>query len=307
MSPQRVIITLLGLSAGTVPLASCGDTTEPPGNGTVIVVTSTSGIDFPAGYTLIIGQATSRPMTTNDSVSVSLPPGTYSLSLEGITQNCQIQPQNFVRVDILAGKTAGPVRFTLACTRSDGHVAEMAIIPEPTTLGVGESVQLAVQLWDQNGIEITGRDVSWESSAAAQATVSAAGVLLGVGRGDATITATAVTITAPVETNVASLPIRVGEPAASVVVSPASVTIGGENRCFPFRYVLDAELRDAAGNVLAGRALNWTSSNPRIVKVIMPGGILPLSAGTVTITASTGLQSGSAKVTSLGPNTHICD
>ena len=73
--------------------------------------------------------------------------------------------------------------------------------PRPTTVTVtpataelaslGETVQLRAEVRDQNGQVMAGAAVTWASSSAAVATVSAAGLVTAAGNGTATITATA--------------------------------------------------------------------------------------------------------------------
>jgi hypothetical protein len=53
-----------------------------------------------------------------------------------------------------------------------------------------------------------------------------------------------------------------------------------------------ATLRDAAGNVLTGRTITWSSSNPGIATVSSTGVITAASPGSTTITATTEGQSG---------------
>ena len=73
--------------------------------------------------------------------------------------------------------------------------------PRPTTVTVspatveltalGETVQLQAEVRDQNGQVMAGAAVTWASSSAAVATVSAAGLVTAVANGTSTITATA--------------------------------------------------------------------------------------------------------------------
>lgn len=89
-------------------------------------------------------------------------------------------------------------------------------------------------------------------------------------------------------------------PEASVRVSPD--TIG--NLIIGFTYGLTATVRDAAGNTLTGRSVNWTSSNSTIVTVTnndsagyLQGRLRGIAPGTATITASSGGITGTAVVT----------
>jgi hypothetical protein len=84
---------------------------------------------------------------------------------------------------------------------------------------------------------------------------------------------------------------------ASVVVEPASATllVGGSQ-------TFAATARDANANVLPGRTISWTSSNPNVASVSPTGivtGVAP--GGPVTITATSEGKGGSAPVTVVPP------
>ncbi len=71
-----------------------------------------------------------------------------------------------------------------------GPVATLSIAPGTHSLVAAATVALNATLRDADGTVLTGRTITWSTSAAAVATVSSAGVVTGVGPGTATITAT---------------------------------------------------------------------------------------------------------------------
>src|SRR5205823_229240 len=84
-------------------------------------------------------------------------------------------------------------------------------------------------------------------------------------------------------------------PVASVTVSPASVSVlQGQT------VQLTATPRDANGNPLTGRAISWSSSNNNIATVNGSGLVTGVTAGSVTITATSEGQSGTASLTVAG-------
>ena len=87
-----------------------------------------------------------------------------------------------------AGSASGSVAVTVA--QSAGSVA---VSPAANLKAVGATVQLAAEAFDANGHAVAEAEFSWASSDDAVATVDAAGLVTAVGRGMATITATAVT------------------------------------------------------------------------------------------------------------------
>jgi uncharacterized protein YjdB len=87
-----------------------------------------------------------------------------------------------------------------------------------------------------------------------------------------------------------------GIPVASVTVSPStsSLLVGQTT-------TLTATLKDGNGNVLAGRAITWTSSASSVATVSATGVVTGVSGGAVTITATSEGKSGSATVTVTSP------
>lgn len=81
---------------------------------------------------------------------------------------------------------------------------------------------------------------------------------------------------------------------ASVSVSPTSGTVG-----LGATLQLTATLRDAANNVLTGRVVTWSSSNPAIASVNASTGLVTANAvgGPVTVTATSEGQTGTAQIT----------
>jgi hypothetical protein len=82
---------------------------------------------------------------------------------------------------------------------------------------------------------------------------------------------------------------------AAVEVSPATATILADATT-----QLSATTRDAAGNVLTGRMITWTSSDPSVVTVSAAGLVTGVATGTVTVTATSEGKSGTASVTVTG-------
>ena len=73
---------------------------------------------------------------------------------------------------------------------STAPVASVSISPAAPSLQVGQTVQLTATLKDAGGNVLTGRTVTWSSSASAAATVSGSGFVTAAAVGSATITAT---------------------------------------------------------------------------------------------------------------------
>src|SRR5204862_4177636 len=137
---------------------------------------------------------------------------------------------------------------------------------------------------------LTGRVITWQSSNSAIASVNGSGLVSGVAAGGpVTMTATSEgqSGTATVTATLA--------PVAAVTVTPsaANIAITGTVQ-------LTATPRDANGNPLTGRAINWSSSNNNIATVNGSGLVTGVTAGWATLTAASEGQSGTASVTAAG-------
>ena len=168
-------------------------------------------------------------------------------------------------------------------------VASVTVTPDADTIPATGTTQLTAVTRDSAGNILTGRSITWSSSASGVATVSATGLVTGVAAGSATITATsegksgtaAVTVTVPSPAPVATV---------TVTPTPTSVLAGATVQ-------LTATLKDSAGNVLVGRTITWTSSATGVATVSTSGLVTGVTGGTATITATSESKSGTALVT----------
>ena len=181
---------------------------------------------------------------------------------------------------------ANGITGTAILAVSDLSVASVAVSPAAATISVGSAQQLGAVVKDANGNVLTGRTVTWTTSSTTIATVSASGLVTGVAVGSATITATSEGQSGTASVTVAIVPV------ASVTVSPTApnMYVGGTVQ-------LTAILKDAAGSMLSGRVISWTSSNVAIATVSAAGLVTGGAVGAVTITATSEGQSGTAAVT----------
>jgi uncharacterized protein YjdB len=87
---------------------------------------------------------------------------------------------------------------------------------------------------------------------------------------------------------VTSTPVPVGE----VAVSP-----GSANLAVGDTVVLQATLTDGNGSVILGRPITWTTSDAGVATVLSTGFVRAMTAGTVTITATSEEHAGTATIT----------
>jgi hypothetical protein len=105
------------------------------------------------------------------------------------------------------------------------RVATVEVTPPSSSIDAGATTQLTATARDASGNVLSGRAVAWTSSDPSVATVSATGLVHGVGPGSARITATVDTVQGSAQVQVASIPepslvLPVGA-ASSWTVSPA--------------------------------------------------------------------------------------
>jgi uncharacterized protein YjdB len=172
------------------------------------------------------------------------------------------------------------------------QVAAVIVSPASANVVIGNNLQLAAETRDANNNVLSGRAVLWLSNAPLIASVSASGLVNTLALGSATITATSEGKTGT--SSITVLPI----PVATVTVNPpsASLVLG----ITPTQQ-LSATLRDANNNLLAGRVIAWTSSNPAAATVDASGLVTAAGGGSTTITATSETKTGTASITVTAP------
>ena len=167
-------------------------------------------------------------------------------------------------------------------------VASAAVVPATASVQVGQTVDLTVNLFNSAGDPLSpaGRGITWSSSDASIATINSSGRVTGVAIGGVTITATVTTPAQPGSVQATAQVTVSSQPVASVVITPAAGTVHVR-----YSRQLSAVARNAAGTVLPGRPIIWTSSNQAIATVDQLGVVVGVSQGSVLIRAtSEGVQ-----------------
>ena len=179
---------------------------------------------------------------------------------------------------------------TATVTVTGVPVATVKVTPATASVAVGQTTTLQAQTLDASGATLTGRVVTWSTSSAGVATVSASGVVTGVAAGTATITATSEGKSGTSVVTVTPAPV------ATVTVSPSSVslTTGGTQQ-------ITVTTADASGNVLTGRTVTWQSANTAVASVTQTGLITAVGAGSTTVTATSEGKNGTVNVTVTAP------
>lgn len=170
-------------------------------------------------------------------------------------------------------------------------VATVLVSPATAQVLVGQSVDLSAVAKDADGQVVSGRNVQWTSNDVAIATVSATGKVAGVAEG-------AVTISATVEGKVGTARVTVARvPVATVSLTPRTVVLA-----VPGARQMTAVALDAAGNVLDGRAVQWSTDPATIVTVSPTGMLTAVAPGYALVTATIDGVSSSSAITVSEPD-----
>ena len=174
----------------------------------------------------------------------------------------------------------------VAVTVSALPAALVRVTPAASNIFVGATTQLTAEVLDTGGGLLHGYTIAWRSSSAAVATVNASGVATGVAQGNVVITATAAGLSGTAVVSVRPVPV------ATVDVAPTtgSVAVGQTLQ-------LTVRLLDAAGNILTGRPVSWSSASTATATVTSAGLVRGVKSGTTTITTTSEGKTGTASIT----------
>jgi uncharacterized protein YjdB len=182
--------------------------------------------------------------------------------------------------------TSEGVSSSITATVTPKPVVTVVITPPGGAVCVGAFLQLAASPRDIDGNPLTGRVVVWTTSSSALATVSPAGLVLGVALGSVTITATVEGVSTSVTLSLCAPVV------ATVSVSSPSGTLG----LLAGVLQLAAVARDANGNIILGRPVTWSVTPAGRALISGLGLLTPLGLGPVTVTATIDGVSGSTTI-----------
>jgi uncharacterized protein YjdB len=177
---------------------------------------------------------------------------------------------------------------TLTVSGAEVNLSSIVVSPAASSLPVNSSQQFTAtgNYTDGSSADLTSL-VTWSSTPAMIATVSASGLVNGVAAGSANISAslgaisgsTSLTVTAPT--------------IASIAVTPVGLTLGiGINQ----QYVATATYSDGTSADLTS-GVTWTSSSTSVATVNNSGLVTTVAQGQTTITASVSGQSDTSTLT----------
>ena len=210
---------------------------------------------------------TGRPVTWNAPSN----PAVASVSATGLITG--IAPGTTTITATSEGKTSPAITIRVLA-----GVNTVTVTAADSSIYVTQTQQATVVLKDASNNVLTGRPVTWTSSAPAVATVNATGLITAVSVGSATIT-----VDVPAEGKSGTMPFTVSlVPTNTVTVSPAAPTLLNTDA-----QTFTAVLRDTANNVLTGRTVTWSSASAKFTINSGTGAGAAADTGVVVITGTT--------------------
>ncbi len=164
------------------------------------------------------------------------------------------------------------------------------VLPASATLSaLDATVQLTADVRDQNGNSMTAATVEWTSSADSVAVVGTAGLARAADNGEATITASAGTVS-----GTAAITVKQVTSTVSVSLFADTLVVGDTVR-------LAAEAFDENGHTVRGAVSSWSSSDSAVAAVDTRGLVTALSPGHAVISAASGPATGNMELVVTAP------
>jgi len=288
MNRYRLVIFAAATLSATLWAYACGDGTtdppppDPPRPTTVTVSPATTELTA-LGATVQLsaevrdqnGQvmAGATVVWASDNAPVATVDGSGVVTAAG---------NGTATVTATAGGASGSATVTVA-----QEISAVVVTPATDTLVAGDTLRLAAEATDANGHAVAEAEFSWASSDTSVAVVDDAGLVSGLGPGQAEVTATAAGVTGRADlTVVAATP-------TTIAVTPDTVALTALGQTAQ----LGAEVRDQAGRAMEGVPVAWTSADTTVAAVDSAGLVTAAGAGETTIVATSGEASGEAVVT----------
>ncbi|MCC7003895.1 MAG: Ig-like domain-containing protein [Gemmatimonadaceae bacterium] len=223
----------------------------------------TDGLGAPANYLVRFAPP---PLTwaTANNVSRGTCTGTIAGTATGAVRTCTIRglvASTSYRVQAIAfrgsigqGEVYGPLSNVASGTTAGAPVASVSITPAAPSVVAGASTALTAVARDAAGNVLTGRPVSWSSTAPTVASVASNGVVSGLVVGTASIRATVEGVTGSATVAVTAPPPTL----VSLTLTPPSISIftGGFQQ-----FSVTGQLSNGASTSVA---VNWTATGGSI-------------------------------------------
>ena len=273
------LITAVAVGTATVTVTDGKKTVEI----NVTVTNPATKVETQSSVEVFAGSYEELDLVTTPTNSTSTFTATSSatglvVAVEGSKLALQANEVGTYTVEIVSQDNA-EVKFVLTVLVKEATATDLTLTESSKTLAVGATVQI------QATVTPNGRPVTYLSSDTTVATVSAEGLVTAVKAGTATITVAADDLSE-------TFTVTVTQPATSVTVEIAEVTLKvGET------HEVEATVSpaDSTDNV------TYTSSDANVVTVDKDGKITAVGAGEATVTVTAGNKTATVKVTVTKP------
>lgn len=284
--PVTIVATSEGKSGSAQITVTSSSTAVPVATVSITPATETITVGGTASFTAVALDAQGSPLTGRTINWSSSTPAVATVAGGLVTG---VAPGGPVTITATSEGKSGTAQVTVV-PPPPAPVATVTVSPATASVATGNDTPLEATLRDAEGNILSDRVITWSSDNTAVATV-ADGIVTGIAPGGP------VTITATSENKSGTAQITVtGPPVANITITPdePDVAVG-------FTIALTATIRDANGNILTDREIDWNSSNGTVATVA-DGVVAGHNAGgPVVITATSEGQSATAQVTVVAP------
>ena len=273
-------ITVAAIAAAAALTLSCGDCcTEPAPQPPAPVATSLTVTPASAEFAAL-GETVQLAAEVRDQTGQAMAgaPVTWSSSdaavvTVGAAGLVTAAGNGSATVTATSGSASGTAAVTVA-----QRVDAVAVLPDGESVVERDTVRFEARATDANAHPVAGTGFSWASSDTLVAVVDDAGLVTGVGAGEAEVTATADGVTGR-----AGLTVMAAVPTTLTVVPDTAsfASLGDTVR-------LVAEVRDQLGRAMEGESVAWSSGDTRVANVDAAGLVTAVGNGAATVTATAG-------------------
>ena len=221
---NRTSFLAAALFAGLVWTIGCGDAaTEPPLSEaprptTVSVSPATAQLDALGGTVQLTAEVRDQNGNAMEGAAVSWAGSAAAVATVSASGLVTAVGDGTATITATAESASGSATVTVA-----QEVGTVTVTPAADTMVAGATLRLAAEATDANGHAVAGADFDWASSDTLVAVVDDAGLVTGVGAGEAEVTATASGITGRAAVTVTENPDR------AALVALYDATDGGWN------------------------------------------------------------------------------
>ena len=287
MSRHRTILQLCAVLAAVVLAKGCGDggdpaEPEPPRPTTVTISPATAALTALGTSVQLSAQVLDQNGQAMAATNVAWSSNNTAVASVNATGLVTAAANGTATITATAGSASSTATVTMAQA-----VATVAVAPATDTLLTGDTLRLAAAATDANGHAVADAEFTWVSSDTLVAVVDDAGLVTGLGAGEAEIAATAAAVSGrAILAVVAPVP-------TTVSVTPDTVVLTAIGQAAQ----VAAEVRDQGGHVMVGARVSWSSADTMVAEVDSTGLVTAAGGGTTVVTVAAGGASAGAVVT----------